>query len=182
MNELPFEPALRGASNRPGSIVAVMGVFRGIPVTARQAVLVGACVLVGDVSTKAAAISRLDLGRHYWLVDDWIGLQRTTNRGIAFGLGEGSRMITVAVWIALIALGWLMLRSGLIGRTGGAIAIGAIVGGAIGNLIDRIRDGAVTDFFVLGPWPRFNMADAALTVGILMLVIIELRNRPVPTI
>ena len=70
----------------------------------------------------------------------------------------------------------VVLRTDLATGVSGAIALGAAAGGAISNLIDRFADGAVTDFFVIGPWPRFNVADAALTLGLLTLVIMEFRT------
>ena len=50
------------------------------------------------------------------------------------------------------------------------VGAGFVAGGAIGNLIDRVRLGYVTDFVAIGPWPKFNIADSAITVGVLILV------------
>ena len=56
------------------------------------------------------------------------------------------------------------------------VAIGLLAGGAVGNLADRVRAGAVTDFIDLPPWPPFNLADVAITAGVLLLVLIYLRE------
>jgi signal peptidase II len=56
------------------------------------------------------------------------------------------------------------------------VAAGLLTGGAIGNLIDRIRVGEVTDYVDLSPWPPFNLADVAITLGVLMLVFLYLRE------
>jgi signal peptidase II len=56
------------------------------------------------------------------------------------------------------------------------VATGLLAGGAIGNLVDRIRADAVTDFIDLPSWPAFNLADAAITVGVIVLILIYLRE------
>jgi signal peptidase II len=141
------------------------------------AVVAGLAVFVADVASKAIMTRRLEWGEQRWLIDNWIGLELTRNRGLAFGLGTGSRITTLLVIAGFIALVWFILRSGLVKHPVGAAAFGLAVGGAMGNLIDRIRDGAVTDFFVIGPWPRFNIADSALTLGLLALALIEIRTQ-----
>jgi signal peptidase II len=178
MTELPFEPAVRRVSNRPGSIVAGMGTFRRASFAARVAVMAASSILVLDLVSKSTAEGALDYRRHYWLIDRVVGLQRTKNRGIAFGLGGDSPLITAAVLLALLLLALIVIKSGVMSEPGGGVAIGAIAGGGIGNLIDRLADGSVTDFVAVGPWPRFNVADAALTCGILMLALIEFRESP----
>jgi signal peptidase II len=60
------------------------------------------------------------------------------------------------------------------------VAIGVIAGGAVGNLIDRVRLGYVIDFLAVGPWPNFNVADSAITVGVLTLI--WGWTRPAPTV
>lgn len=105
------------------------------------------------------------------------------NRGVSFGLFNGDSAANSAIFSILAAavvaglLVWLWrARSVLI-----ATAIGLIAGGAIGNVIDRLRLGAVTDFldFHWGEWhfPAFNLADSAITVGVGLLVIDGLLRR-----
>ena len=108
-------------------------------------------------------------------------LRYSENPGVAFGMLQGlagGRVILTLV--ALIALGLVVsyLRKTDAQQVGLAIALGMIGGGAIGNLIDRITYGAVTDFLVfdlgfwpLNPWPAFNIADAALVVGVAVMAI-----------
>jgi len=136
---------------------------------------VAVVVLVLDLTAKAIVTRALDWGEQRWLIDGWFGLELTRNRGIAFGLGNGSWVISLLVIAGFITLVWLILRSEIADHPLGAAAFGMAVGGAIGNLVDRISDGAVTDFFVLGPWPRFNVADSALTIGLIALAVIEIR-------
>jgi signal peptidase II len=72
----------------------------------------------------------------------------------------------VALWAAMIVLAALILYTGLLGHeTLVPIGIGAALGGATGNVLDRLVRGAVVDFVAIGPWPVFNLADAALVAG-----------------
>jgi signal peptidase II len=71
-----------------------------------------------------------------------------------------------ALWAAMIALGALILHTGWLGHDALVpIGIGAALGGATGNVLDRLVRGAVVDFVAIGPWPVFNLADAALVAG-----------------
>jgi signal peptidase II len=71
-----------------------------------------------------------------------------------------------ALWTVMIGLSALTLNCGLLGHDALVpVGMGAAVGGATGNFIDRLRRGAVVDFVAIGPWPVFNLADAALVAG-----------------
>lgn len=98
----------------------------------------------------------------------WLNLTLSENRGVAFGIGEGTPpsalvVITGAVIVALLVLS---LRGGL-----NWFGSGLIAGGAAGNLIDRILDGGVTDFIDVGWWPSFNIADIAIVLGVAAVLI-----------
>ena len=134
---------------------------------ARVALLIAA-VLVLDQATKALVRSGLDLGERRE-VFPFLDLVFVHNDGIAFGfLGGGQALVVVAVGAALIGLivyfalhtdrPWLWLPTGL------------LLGGALGNVLDRVRDGAVTDFLKVPHWPAFNVADVAITAGVVALV------------
>ena len=134
-------------------------------------------VLVADFATKLAMIHLLDRGQPRWLIDNWAGLELTENRGIAFGIGEGSPAIIAFVLVGLVALVLVILRSeSWATRPLATGALGAAAGGGIANVVDRVPDGAVTDFIVLGPWPRFNIADSALTIGLILLAYLEVKR------
>ncbi len=75
---------------------------------------------------------------------------------------------------ALAVIGYLFGREPT--RRGMWVAVGLLAGGALGNLIDRVSSGAVTDYIEIGPWPPFNLADVAITAGVLLMVLIYLRD------
>jgi signal peptidase II len=126
-----------------------------------------------DQLTKYLLVSRIGPDRTdsaVEIVDGWLALEYTENRGAAFGLFSGLSPIVTAISIAILTvLLWHYLRQTRPPRWQ-TLAIGAIVGGAFGNLVDRVRLGHVIDFLSVGPWPNFNVADSAITVGALVLI------------
>jgi signal peptidase II len=97
------------------------------------------------------------------------------NEGVAFGLAHGGGIGLIA--ITLIAMGvviWLFAREPA--RPGMWVATGLLAGGAVGNLVDRIRHGHVTDFIELPHWPPFNLADCGITCGVVILLVIYVRE------
>jgi signal peptidase II len=75
---------------------------------------------------------------------------------------------------ALAFVGFLLARDPA--KPGLWAAVGLVAGGALGNLVDRVRTGAVTDFIEIGSWPPFNVADIAITVGVALFALILLRE------
>jgi signal peptidase II len=98
-----------------------------------------------------------------------IQLVHVRNRGVAFGFfsGGGAPVLLFTVAVLVLLGGYLTLRPE---RRGLWLASGLLIGGAIGNLVDRLADGAVTDFIKLPLWPAFNVADMAITFGVLALL------------
>jgi signal peptidase II len=140
----------------------------------------GAGVVVLDQITKAVVLSFLEPGVHVVLLPNFANFTLVMNPGLAFGLlGNvpiGWRWV-VAV-LSLIALGVLAriaLRVLPDGSWMDYAAIGLIFGGAVGNLIDRVRFGAVVDFVDLHlrgyHWPAFNVADSSITIGVGLLAL-----------
>lgn len=117
-------------------------------------------------------------------VTGFFDLVLVMNRGVSFGMfGGGPEWVTAALIVfALVlaaALGiWMWRADNLLLGT----ALGLVVGGALGNVIDRIRFGAVVDFLdfhIAGyHWPAFNVADSAITVGVVLLILDSLKSRP----
>ena len=132
--------------------------------------VIAALVFALDRWSKAWATEQLALVPSKALIGEWLRLTYVRNTGVAFGLGAGQGLPFAA--ITLIALGlvvWLALSSK--SRTWPrSVALGLIVGGALGNLVDRVRWGSVIDFIDFGYrqnwWPVFNAADSAISVGV----------------
>jgi signal peptidase II len=101
-----------------------------------------------------------------------VELVNTRNHGVAFGLLPGSQA-TVTVLIALALLVLLAYFARHLTRRLIWLPTGMLVGGALGNIFDRVRDGSVTDFIKLPlGWPPFNIADASISIGILILFVV----------
>lgn len=107
-----------------------------------------------------------------------VELVNTRNRGIAFGFLPG-RHIAVTILVALALAVLLAYFARHRSRRLIWLPTGMVLGGALGNVIDRVRTGSVTDFVKLPlGWPPFNLADAAITVGVLLLVALMESRRP----
>ena len=137
-------------------------------------VMIAAVVL--DQVTKAIARNNIEPGETVSFLPG-IDLVRVANDGIAFGLFDGlSSGLLVAIGLLFtIGLG-IFLISEVETRPGLWLPAGLLAGGAIGNLIDRLRDGFVTDFIDPPAWPAFNFADIEITVGVVLLAWALLRE------
>lgn len=142
---------------------------------------VAGCVIVLDRITKFWAESALDPMLPRPLIGSFLQLHLTYNSGAAFSLGSGSTWLFsiistgVSIWIIrvgrrLVDLGW-------------AVGLGGVLGGAVGNLIDRLTNapgfgrGLVVDFLELPYWPVFNVADSAVFCSAILLIWFSLRGR-----
>lgn len=143
-------------------------------------------VIVLDQVTKAVALDRLPPGVSV-VVTDWLNLTLVMNPGLAFGLLGGIPpawrwMVAALSVVALLVLARVALRVLPEGGWPGQVAVAFIFGGAVGNLIDRGRFGAVVDFVDVHwrgyHWPAFNVADSAISVGVVLLAFRLLRDRP----
>jgi signal peptidase II len=146
-----------------------------------------ALVLVLDQLTKLAALQRLVPGAPVDVIDGFFSLTLVMNPGLAFGMLS----TTPTAWrwvVALLSMGALAVL-GVVGMRmlpGGGwmtrLALGLIFGGAVGNLIDRARFGAVVDFLDFYwrgyHWPAFNLADSAISVGVALLALRILLPEP----
>ena len=147
--------------------------------------LAGAVVAL-DQAAKVLVLDRLPLGVPVALVDDLLSFTLVMNPGLAFGLlgtvPRGWRWVVAALsLVALAVLARVALRVLPAGGGVGKIAIGLIFGGAVGNLIDRARFGAVVDFVDVHwrgwHWPAFNVADSAITIGVALLAMRLMTDR-----
>jgi signal peptidase II len=133
-----------------------------------RAALVAAVAVAADQAVKALVRSTIDRGEE---VDLFLGIQlvNVRNRGIAFGMfSDGGVLLVLFAVAALVAL--LVFFARHRDRPLVWLPTGLLIGGATGNLIDRTREGAVTDWFDLPWWPAFNLADVAITFGVLTLL------------
>jgi signal peptidase II len=146
-----------------------------VPVRSETIALVGisATVAVVDQLTKSLVVSAIGPGRlepRFEVVDSWLALEYTQNRGVAFGMFSGLGPILAATSFAILTGLLLLYMRQATPPLWQAVAVGLISGGALGNLVDRVRLGHVVDFLSVGPWPNFNIADCAITVGVLVLI------------
>lgn len=135
-----------------------------------------ATVAILDLVTKQIAVATLSGRAGPLPVTSFFSLTLGFNAGISLGLLQaGSLAATLVILgatsVLTIAMTWLALRSSSATERAG---FGLIIGGAVGNIVDRARDGFVTDFLDLHVggwhWPTFNVADSAITVGAVLLV------------
>lgn len=128
-------------------------------------------VVVGlDQLTKRTVAAGIAPGREQSVLPG-IHLVHVRNSGVAFGFLSGGGVVVLAcTLVALAALVLYFFRHPA--RRGLWIPTGLLLGGAIGNLVDRLMHGSVTDFIKLPHWPAFNIADVAITVGVLTLVFV----------
>ena len=134
---------------------------------ARAAALTIAVVAV-DQATKALVRANVDFGSRDGVLPG-IEIVHVRNRGVAFGLFSDGGFVLVAIGVAsvvaLLAFFATHSRRPLVW-----LPTGLLLGGAAGNLIDRTRQGYVTDFIDLPLWPAFNIADTCITIGVLTLL------------
>ncbi len=130
-----------------------------------------ATVIALDQITKAVIRSSLERGES-WPDPDWpVRIRYVTNTGAAFGiLQDQTAFLVVMAFIGLAAI-YLYYRYPPFEHGVVPIAIGMMLGGASGNLIDRIRLGRVTDFIDFRFWPAFNVADSSISIGIGVILI-----------
>jgi signal peptidase II len=130
--------------------------------------LVLALVVLIDQVTKALVRNGVDVGEEDSILPA-VSLVHVRNTGVAFGAFSGGGIIVVVLVVgALSALLYYFVTH--IDKPLIWLPTGMLLGGSIGNIIDRVRDGAVTDFVKLPAWPAFNVADMSITFGVLVLL------------
>jgi signal peptidase II len=137
------------------------------PALARAGAL-GAAVVGLDQLLKHTVVQGIAVGQKENFIPG-VHLVHVRNTGVAFGFFSGGGTLVLVLTLAALSLlvGYFVLHPN---RRGLWIPTGLLVGGAIGNLVDRLANGAVTDFIKLPFWPAFNVADMAITFGVLALL------------
>lgn len=142
-------------------------------------ILGAAVIIVLDQITKAAISSRFSLHESYTVIGGIFNLVYVVNPGAAFGFLAGASasfryVFFIGITLAAIALIIYYLLKNKTGSLMMVVSLTLIFAGAVGNLIDRVRFGAVVDFldFYIGTWhwPAFNVADSAITVGAVLMI------------
>ncbi|HEY3828965.1 MAG TPA: signal peptidase II [Solirubrobacteraceae bacterium] len=167
---------MSGASERsPEGVAAARRLPRGVSPWA-LAGLVALAVIAIDQLSKRAVQAAIVPGEERGLLPG-IALVDTRNHGVAFGFLPGDHLaVSVVVGLALLALLVYFARN--LARPLIWLPTGMLIGGALGNVIDRLREGSVTDFIKLPlGWPPFNLADTSITLGVLILLIVIERPR-----
>jgi signal peptidase II len=147
------------------------------------AAAIALAVATADQGSKAWAQGSLRPDREITVIPGWLWFRLTSNSGASLGLLRGQNLLFAATTtLVVVAVAVIVLR----GAPGvvGAAALGAIAGGAAGNLVDRLRLGSVIDFIEVHLWPTdFNLADAAIRLGVIVLVltlVLDWRRRTRP--
>jgi signal peptidase II len=133
-----------------------------------RALALAAAVVIVDRITKHLVVTGIAVGDEHKFLPG-VNLVHVRNSGVAFGFFSGGGAIVLVLTLA--ALGALVVYFALRpSRRGLWVPTGLLVGGALGNLIDRLVNGSVTDFVKLPLWPAFNVSDMAITFGVLALL------------
>ena len=137
-------------------------------------------VLALDIGTKVLVVAELEGRRTLELLGGQLLLRVSRNPGAAFSFAEGATVLFTAVALAVVVV--IVRVSRRLHSRGWAVALGLLLGGASGNLVDRLLRtpgpgrGAVVDFIDFQVWPSFNVADSAIVVGGLLAVLLSFRG------
>ncbi len=153
----------------------------------RVVILISSIVLILDQVTKAWVHAQMALYQSIEIIPNFFHLTYLRNTGAAFGLLAGSRSglrIVFFILVSAVAMGCIfyLLKNLRPGQTSWVASLSLILGGAMGNLIDRVRLGEVIDFmdfhWYAWHWPAFNVADSAITIGVILLAYQMIWKRP----
>jgi signal peptidase II len=141
---------------------------------------VAIAVLALDVATKVWVVAELEGRRTLELLGGQLLIRVSRNPGAAFSIGENATLLFTAVAVVVVVV--VLRVSRRLGSTGWAVSLGLLLGGASGNLVDRLLRspgpgrGAVVDFLDFQVWPSFNVADSAIVTGGALAVLLSLRG------
>ena len=132
-------------------------------------------ILVADQLTKALVVANLAVGEQARLLGDLVQVWHAQNRGAAFSLFQGGTVVFLIVSVLSIGIVAYFHRSLRDRSLWLHVVLGIVLGGTLGNFIDRLRQGYVTDWLSIGigdtRWPTFNVADSSVVIGIGILVV-----------
>jgi signal peptidase II len=160
------------------------GRARGGIVKPAVLLLTALVILVADQLSKGFVVAALALGQQVHVIGDFVEVWNVQNRGAAFSLLQGGSILFLLVSVLSVGMVWYFHRV-LRGRPLWIhLVLGIFLGGALGNFVDRLRQGYVTDWLSVGigdlRWPTFNVADSSLVIGIGILVLYLMLARADP--
>jgi signal peptidase II len=131
--------------------------------------VVALAAVFADQLTKHVVASHIRLDTAVGLIGP-LSIRHVQNSGIAFGLFSSATAIVIV--LTIVAVAWMVVFFARSGARHPAlpVALGLLIGGSVSNLVDRVRLGYVTDFLDLRWWPAFNLADASIVVGVIVLL------------
>lgn len=150
------------------------------PTRALLLLVVGAGVLLTDLASKLVAVRELSDRAPIELLGGALTLRLVRNPGAAFGLGQGLTVVLTAIAVVVVVM--ILRVSRRLTSAGWAVALGLVLGGALGNLVDRLfrapgpGRGEVVDFLELPRWPVFNVADSAIVAAAGLMVLLSARG------
>ncbi|MBU4173648.1 MAG: signal peptidase II [Actinobacteria bacterium] len=134
--------------------------------------VIAAGALAVDQLLKLLVVMLMEPGQSVTVIPGVLDITYSTNTGAAFGIlkGSGQVLFLVALVVVVLTVAWFYYTRHQEG-TWSFIALGMVIGGALGNLADRLLRGKVTDFLDLGWWPVFNFADVVIVTGVIIFVV-----------
>ncbi len=143
--------------------------------------MVTVLTIIADQGSKIFVAKRMELGQSIPVLGNFFRITFIRNAGGAFGIFLGGGWFYLLASILAIILSFFYLRKMSAGHLWSRISLALILGGALGNLIDRVRYGMVIDFLDFGigrlRWPVFNLADAAVTVGVAVFLLLMFQKK-----
>jgi signal peptidase II len=144
--------------------------------------LTALAILVADQGTKALVVANLAVGDKVGVIGDLVQVWHAQNRGAAFSLFQGGTIVFLIVSVLSVGMVVYFHRTLRDRSPWLHLVLGMILGGTLGNFIDRLRQGYVTDWLSVGigdtRWPTFNVADSSVVIGIGILVVYLFLNNP----
>lgn len=141
--------------------------------------IIAVTVIALDQMTKWLVVQRMNLGESIPIIEGFLSITSHRNRGAAFGILQGQMWLFFIITI-LVVVGIVYYLQKQVKYPGTGVAFGLILGGAIGNFIDRLVKGEVVDFIdvyiVNYDFPIFNVADSALVIGVILLMLFTLKE------
>jgi len=151
-----------------------------VPRRASFLVVIAALVLVADIVSKAAVVATMRPQQVIHVVGHYLELTNTRNSGAAFSVGTGATVLFTAVAVVVVVV--ILRTAKRLRSIGWAICLGLLLGGALGNFVDRLfrspgpLRGEVVDWIQLPHWPVFNLADSAIVIGGCVAVLLSTRG------